>query len=100
MPKKPANKNSFEDSIEKLESIVNLMEEENLPLETLLTNYEQGQELLAHCQGLIDNARERIEIVQFKSQSSSEESENKLASDPAKGDNPASEDSSDDTRLL
>jgi len=39
MAKKTTKLPSFENSLEKLESIVNLMEQENLPLEELLSNY-------------------------------------------------------------
>ena len=42
MPKKTTPPPSFENSIEQLEAIVSQMEEENLPLEELLSNYEKG----------------------------------------------------------
>lgn len=100
MAKKKETKPPFEDALAKLESIVNLMEEENLSLETLLTNYEEGQLLLSHCQSLLDNARERIEVVQLSERAAKEETENKLASEASAGDNPSPEDSSDDIRLL
>ena len=100
MASKKQRKQSFENSLEELESIVNRMEEENLPLEALLTSYENGQELLSHCQDLIQDARQRIEVVHLKNQRSKEGAENKLASEPSTGDNPTSEASSDDIRLL
>lgn len=100
MAKKTTKLPSFENSLEKLESIVNLMEQENLPLEELLSNYEEGHELLVNCQNLIDNARQRIEVVQLKSANSSMSTENKLASEPSTGDNLSSEAPSDDIRLL
>ena len=100
MPKKSTARPSFESSIEKLESIVSLMEEENLPLEKLLSNYEEGHELLTHCQSLIDNARERIEVIQLDRSNSGEGTENKLASSASKGDTPSPEATSDDIRLL
>ena len=100
MPKKSTSPPSFETSIEKLESIVSQMEEENLPLEELLSNYEQGHELLTHCQSLIDSARKRIEVVQLDRTNSDEGTENKLASGPSTGDTPSPEASSDDIRLL
>lgn len=100
MAKKSTKQPSFEHSLEKLESIVNLMEQESLPLEELLSNYEEGHELLVNCQSLIDNARERIEVVQLKTANSTVSTENKLASEPSTGDNLPSEAPSDDTRLL
>ncbi|MGJ8726668.1 MAG: exodeoxyribonuclease VII small subunit [Roseibacillus sp.] len=100
MPKKSNATPTFESSIEKLESIVSQMEEENLPLEELLSNYEKGHELLTHCQSLIDSARKRIEVVQLDNSNSDDGTENKLASKPSTGDTPSSEASSDDIRLL
>ena len=100
MPKKTTAPPSFESSIEQLETIVSQMEEENLPLEELLSNYEKGHELLSHCQSLIDSARKRIEVVQLDSSNSAEGTENKLASEASTGDTPLSEASSDDIRLL
>lgn len=100
MAKKANKLPSFENSLEKLESIVSLMEQENLPLEELLSNYEDGHELLTHCQSLIDDARERIEVVQLKSSNSNEGTQNKLASEQSTGDTSSPEASSDDTRLL
>ena len=96
MPKK-AKPPSFEESIERLEDLVQKMEEESLPLETLLSSYEEGHELLQNCQALIDNARERIEVIQIKSK---KETENKLASNPSTSDNLSPEAASDDSRLL
>lgn len=100
MAKKTARKPTFEKSIEKLESIVSSMEEENLPLESLLSNYEEGQELLSHCESLIDNARKRIEVVQLQSKPAQKKAENELASGASTSDTPSSEAPSDDSRLL
>lgn len=100
MAKKSQPAPSFEDSIDKLESLVNQMEEESLPLEELLSNYEEGHQLLTHCQSLIDSARKRIEVVQLERGNSGEETENKLASEASTGDTLSSEASSDDIRLL
>ena len=56
MPKKAKLKIPFEEAIEKLETIVTTMEEEQLPLESLLSHYETGHELILHCQTLINSA--------------------------------------------
>ena len=40
----------FEEALEKLESIVEAMESGDLPLETLLTRYEEGARLAGLCQ--------------------------------------------------
>ena len=100
MAKKSDKPVAFEASLEELESIVQKMEEESLPLEELLSNYERGHQLLSHCQNLIENARKRIEVVQLERAKSAEETENKLASEATTSDNPSSEAKSDDIRLL
>ena len=98
MAKKSKKKIPFEEAIEQLETIITTMEEEQLPLESLLNHYETGNELLLHCQSLINSARQRIEVVQMNC---STETENKLASDSPKGDTHSSEAApSDDIRLF
>ena len=61
--KKSVKKNediSFEDAAEKLESIVEAMESDDLPLEKLLVQYEQGAKLVKICEGKLDMAEKRI----------------------------------------
>ena len=61
--KKTVKKNediSFEDAAEKLESIVEAMESDDLPLEKLLVQYEQGAKLVKICEGKLDMAEKRI----------------------------------------
>ncbi len=99
MAKKAVKKPSFESALERLEAIVDEMEGESLPLEALLSNYEEGNELLKHCQAIINDARKRIEIVHINQ---SEETENKLATDDSSGETPSSKAAQppDDIRLL
>lgn len=47
--KKPENI-SFENAVEKLESIVEEMESDELPLENLLVRYEEGAKLVKACE--------------------------------------------------
>jgi len=54
---------NFEEAIEELESLVEAMENEQLPLEELVANYEKGSKLIAHCQSVLESARERIELI-------------------------------------
>ena len=42
----------FEAALEKLEAIVEAMETQDLPLETLLTRYAEGTQLAAVCQAV------------------------------------------------
>ncbi|MBG85343.1 MAG: exodeoxyribonuclease VII small subunit [Verrucomicrobiales bacterium] len=51
---------SFEEAMEKLESVVESMESDDLPLEKLLTQYEAGTKLVAKCQEKLSAAELRI----------------------------------------
>ncbi len=73
------------------------MENEQLPLETLLSYYEKGNLLLEQSQKLLQSARERIEIVKASGQ---KETENTLASDSSTNNDASSQDADDDIRLL
>lgn len=65
MASKPASvpEQTFEYSIDRLESIVNEMESDKLPLDRLLDLYEEGSRLVKACQFKLDTAEKRIEIV-------------------------------------
>lgn len=60
---------SFEEALAGLESIVEAMEHESLPLEELVTHYEKGFALLTHCESILQSARGRIELITLKNQS-------------------------------
>ena len=53
----------FEEAIEKLESIIERMESEQIPLEELLKDYEEGTNLLKLCRDRIDGARQKVEKI-------------------------------------
>ncbi|MBM3863293.1 MAG: exodeoxyribonuclease VII small subunit [Verrucomicrobia bacterium] len=59
---------SFEEALAGLESIVEAMESEALPLEELVAHYEKGSELLARCESLLKSARGRIELITLRRQ--------------------------------
>ncbi len=50
----------FEDALKKLEGIVEAMESEDLPLETLLARYEEGTRLVKICQEKLAEAELKI----------------------------------------
>lgn len=54
----------FEEALRKLESIVEAMESEDLPLETLLSKYEQGTQLAKICQQKLSEAELRIQQLE------------------------------------
>lgn len=54
---------TFETAIERLESIVEQMESDSLPLEDLLARYEEGLKLVKFCAEKLDSAEKRIELI-------------------------------------
>ena len=51
---------TFETAVEKLESIVEAMESEELPMEKLLVQYEEGTKLVKICESKLQAAEKRI----------------------------------------
>ncbi len=54
----------FEEALKKLESIVESMESEELPLETLLARYEEGTRLARVCQEKLADAEVKIKQLE------------------------------------
>jgi exodeoxyribonuclease VII small subunit len=54
----------FEEALKKLENIVEEMESEDLPLETLLTKYEEGTTLARICQDKLAEANVKIQQLE------------------------------------
>jgi len=50
----------FEDAVKKLESIVEEMESDELPLDKLLVRYEEGAKLVKACEEKLQSAETRI----------------------------------------
>jgi exodeoxyribonuclease VII small subunit len=55
---------AFEEALKKLESIVETMESEELPLETLLSRYEEGTRLAKVCQEKLAEAELKIQQLE------------------------------------
>ena len=72
MPKSPpqdipaSQELAFEDALSRLEELVQDMESDQMPLEELIKNYEQGTRLYQICEKRLDEARGRIEIIRKK----------------------------------
>ena len=62
-PAAKSNEESFENAITRLEKIVEQMESDQLPLEELLTRYEEGVTLVKMCEQKLAAAEKRIEII-------------------------------------
>lgn len=56
-------KEKFEDSLKKLEDIVKKMEKGDLALDEALKSFEEGIKLIRFCQGKLDEAQRRVEIL-------------------------------------
>ena len=54
----------FEDALHKLEAIVESMEAEDLPLETLLARFEEGTKLAQVCQAKLAEAELKIQQLE------------------------------------
>ena len=63
MPAPKETTATFESALEKLESIVHSMESGQLPLEELLTRYEEGTQWIRFCQDKLATAEKRIEVI-------------------------------------
>jgi exodeoxyribonuclease VII small subunit len=60
----PAGEMSFEEALKKLATIVDAMENDELPLEKLLTHYEEGVRLHQLCQSRLAAAETRIQQIE------------------------------------
>ena len=54
----------FEEALKKLEGIVEAMESDDLPLETLLAKYEEGARLVKICQEKLAEAEVKIQQLE------------------------------------
>ncbi|RYD61418.1 MAG: exodeoxyribonuclease VII small subunit [Verrucomicrobiaceae bacterium] len=89
---------SFETALAELEEIVAVMEEEQLPLEELVSRYEKGSKLLARCETVLASARKRLQTISARAEAGNG------AADSAEDDElpgaPAEHDDDDDIRLF
>jgi len=80
MPQKQKDdisKLNFEQAIKGLTSIVERIEQGEIPLQDSLAEYEKGMALIKHCRGILQKAEKRIEKISKEQESgdSSQESE-------------------------
>jgi exodeoxyribonuclease VII small subunit len=60
----PAKNLPFEEALKKLEGVVETMEADELPLETLLARYEEGMRLVKVCQEKLAEAELKIQQLE------------------------------------
>jgi exodeoxyribonuclease VII small subunit len=58
-----SSEENFESAMTRLETLVNEMESDKLPLEDLLSRYEEGVKLVKVCEEKLASAEKRIEII-------------------------------------
>ena len=63
-PVSPAKNPPFEEALQKLEAVVEAMESDDLPLETLLARYEEGAKLVKVCQEKLAEAELKIQQLE------------------------------------
>ena len=63
-PNSPAKNPPFEQALQNLESVVEAMEADDLPLETLLAKYEEGAQLVKICQEKLAEAELKIQQLE------------------------------------
>jgi exodeoxyribonuclease VII small subunit len=56
----------FEEALKRLEGIVDAMENDDLPLETLLAKYEEGTRLALSCQTRLSEAEIKVQQLERK----------------------------------
>ncbi len=56
------NKFNFEQSLKRLDEIVNKIENETLPLEECLKLYEEGKKLIASLESALKEAEKKVEL--------------------------------------
>lgn len=56
----------FEEALKRLEGIVDAMESDDLPLETLLAKYEEGTRLAQSCQARLSEAELKVQQLERK----------------------------------
>jgi exodeoxyribonuclease VII small subunit len=64
----PAKKEdpTFEESVERLEALIQAMENGDTPLADLVSKFEEGSKLLKHCQAQLKEAELKIEQLNLK----------------------------------
>lgn len=59
----PLEKLKFEEALGKLETLVEQMENGNVPLEKLIADFEQGSKLVSLCRARLDAMERKIELL-------------------------------------
>lgn len=61
--KNKMEKLSFENGIERLEEIINCLDQNSISLEKALELFEEGIQLVKYCNNLLDSAEKKMQIL-------------------------------------
>ena len=64
--KKTEEPQSFEDAMQRLDTIVARLEEDQLPLEEMLARYEEGVALARYCGEKLEAAEQKVRLIAEK----------------------------------
>jgi exodeoxyribonuclease VII small subunit len=67
---------TFEESLNRLELIIEKLDSESTGLEEALTSYEEAVKILKRCYGMLSTAERKIEILRIKDGKNEIETEN------------------------
>lgn len=59
----PEQSQSFEDAMQRLEALVAKLEEDKLPLDEMLANYEEGVSLARFCSEKLEAAEQKVRLI-------------------------------------
>lgn len=63
MPENSKDPVNFEQAIDRLEKIVNLLDQNDASLEQALDLFQEGVGLIKHCNHLLDSAEKKVKIL-------------------------------------
>jgi len=75
MAKQSGKKQTFEEALTELETIVEKVEQGEIGLEESIDKYAQGMKLITYCREILDQAEKRIETIHKEAQPRTQNSE-------------------------
>lgn len=61
--KKSAAPKSFEEAVQRLETITQAMQSSDMPLEEALAAYQEGNELVQYCQNKLAEVEQKLQVL-------------------------------------
>lgn len=98
--KQAVDEPTFETAMDRLEAIVDEMEDGKIPLETLLVRYEEGMKLVKVCQERLAKAEQKIEMITRDSGGKKSVKPFDEPTPAAASEQPVEKESKDDVRLF